>query len=129
VHDERKAGELTVDRLKQIWMEIQKESFGDAIELDESYGVFWTYISHFIHAPFYVYAYAFGDCLVNSLFAKYMEGGIKDFDKKYVELLAAGGSKRYDELLQPFGLNPKDRSFWQSGLDKISELIDSFEKC
>lgn len=127
-HEARRLeGELSSERLNAIWIECQKESFGDSIKLDEDYGYFWYYVSHFFHSPFYVYSYAFGDCLVNSLYAVYQGKKIEDFEGKYLELLAAGGSKRYDELLKPFHLDPKDPKFWQGGLDKISELIDELE--
>ncbi len=126
VHTERREGELTVDRLNEIWMEVQSESLGPAIVLGEGYEVFWCYIGHFIHAPFYVYAYAFGDCLVNSLYAEY-ESAAPGFQKKYFDLLKAGGSKPYGELLAPFGLDARDPDFWQKGLGVVAGLIDELE--
>lgn len=127
VHDERKNGEIPTERLNEIWMEVQTESLGeDIFEFDEEYKYYWSYIPHFVHTPFYVYAYAFGECLVNSLYSVYLENP-EGFEAKYIELLKAGGSKRYDELLKPFGLDPKDPEFWQKGLDMIIEMIDELE--
>ncbi|GAA2829169.1 oligoendopeptidase F [Aminobacter aminovorans] len=126
VHSERKNGELTSDQLGQFWLEVQAESLGPAIKLREGYEVFWSYIPHFIHSPFYVYAYAFGDCLVNSLYAVYQnaEGG---FQEKYFEMLRAGGTKHHSELLKPFGLDATDPAFWQKGLAVVGSLIDELE--
>ncbi|MFI0848220.1 M3 family oligoendopeptidase [Mesorhizobium sp. IMUNJ 23232] len=126
VHAERRNGELTADRLGQFWLEVQKESLGDAIVLREGYESFWTYIPHFIHSPFYVYAYAFGDCLVNSLFAVY-QNAEKGFQDKYFDMLRAGGTKHHSELLAPFGLDASDPAFWGKGLSVISGLIDELE--
>jgi oligoendopeptidase F len=126
VHTERRDGELTAERLGEIWMEIQHESLGDAIEFKEGYETFWAYIPHFIHAPFYVYAYAFGDCLVNSLYARYQQAEA-GFAEKYFELLKAGGSKHHSELLQPFDLDASDPAFWQMGLGMIEGMIDEIE--
>lgn len=128
VHDERKNGEISLERLNQIWLQTQKESLGaDNFIFDEEYNNYWMYIPHFIHSPFYVYSYAFGDCLVNSLYGIY-QNNPEGFEEKYIELLSAGGSKRYDELLKPFGLNPKDPNFWQQGLNVLIGLIDELEK-
>ncbi len=127
LHDERRDGELLPERICEIWMETQSQSFGDAIQLDEDYRVFWCYIPHFIHVPFYVYAYAFGDCLVNSLYAVYQEAE-EDFAGKYLEMLKAGGSKRHKELLAPFGLDASDPAFWNKGLGVIEGMIDELER-
>jgi len=126
VHEERRQGELTADRLGDIWLEVQAESLGPSIELKEGYETFWSYIPHFIHSPFYVYAYAFGDCLVNSLYARYREAEA-GFAEKYFEMLKAGGSKHHSELLKPFGLDASDPKFWQKGLSVIEGLIDEIE--
>ncbi|MDH3233913.1 MAG: M3 family oligoendopeptidase [Alphaproteobacteria bacterium] len=126
VHDERQEGELLPERLCEIWMDVQRESLGPAFDFDEGYRVFWAYIPHFIHAPFYVYAYAFGDCLVNSLYAVY-EDAQDGFAEKYLEMLRAGGSKRHKELLAPFGLDASDPEFWGKGLSVIEGLIDELE--
>ena len=126
VHDERRQGELTPDRLSEIWMEVQKESLGDAFTFGDDYKSFWAYIPHFIHSPFYVYAYAFGDCLVNSLYAVYQDAE-EGFVEKYFEMLKAGGTKRHTELLAPFGLDASDPAFWNKGLDVISGFIDEIE--
>jgi len=126
VHTERRSGELTSDRIGQIWLDVQAESLGDAIHLRPGYETFWTYIPHFIHSPFYVYAYAFGDCLVNSLYAVYLNTE-KGFQEKYFEMLRAGGTKHHEELLKPFGLNASDPGFWQQGLSVIEGLIDELE--
>jgi oligoendopeptidase F len=126
VHAARKEGELTPDDLNRFWMEVQRESLGDGIEFGAGYEVFWTYIPHFIHSPFYVYAYAFGDCLVNSLYARYQESSA-GFQDKYFEMLKAGGTKHHSDLLKPFGLDAADPKFWQKGLDVISGMIDELE--
>ncbi len=126
IHLERREGELTAERMGEIWLEVQGESLGPAIRLGDGYETFWAYIPHFIHSPFYVYAYAFGDCLVNSLFAVYQraEPGFQD---KYFALLKAGGTKRHKELLAPFGLDASDPGFWTMGLSVIEGFIDELE--
>jgi oligoendopeptidase F len=126
VHAERRSGELTSGRIGEIWLEIQAESLGPAIALGEGYETYWTYIPHFIHSPFYVYAYAFGDCLVNSLFAVY-QANAEGFRDKYLDLLRAGGTRHHRELLLPFGLDASDPGFWQKGLSVIEGLIDELE--
>ena len=126
VHTARRQGELRTEEINAIWMEVQAESLGDGIVANEGYEVFWTYIPHFIHSPFYVYAYAFGDCLVNSLYAQY-EKSSEGFAERYFELLKAGGSKHHSELLKPFGLDAKDPQFWSLGLSMIERLIDELE--
>jgi oligoendopeptidase F len=126
VHDERRAAELTPDRINEIWLEVQRESLGPALKLDGLYNYYWAYIPHFIHSPFYVYAYAFGDCLVNSLYAVY-QGGAPGFAEKYLAMLRAGGTLRHQELLAPFGLDAGVPEFWQKGLAVISGFIDELE--
>jgi oligoendopeptidase F len=126
VHEERRQGELTTDRISTLWMEAQGESLGAAVELKPGYEVFWTYIPHFIHSPFYVYAYAFGDCLVNSLYALYEEAH-PGFVAKYFDMLKAGGSKHHSELLSPFGLDASKPEFWQKGLSVMARMIDELE--
>ena len=126
IHTARKEGELTGDDLCRLWLEVQSESLGPAIRLNDGYENFWTYISHFIHSPFYVYAYAFGDCLVNSLYALY-EKSHPGFVEKYFALLEAGGAKPYHELLEPFGLDPKRPDFWQLGLNMLDGMITELE--
>jgi oligoendopeptidase F len=126
VHTERKNGELTAERIGQIWMSVQTESLGEAIDIKPGYENFWMYIPHFIHSPFYVYAYAFGDCLVNSLYAVY-ENAAEGFAERYLAMLAAGGTKHYSELLKPFGLDAKDPRFWDGGLSVIAGMIDELE--
>ena len=126
VHLERRNGELTAEKLSAFWMEVQSESLGPAIELKAGYETFWAYIGHFIHAPFYVYAYAFGDCLVNSLYGVY-EKSREGFAERYLAMLAAGGSKSYNELLQPFGLDARDPAFWSIGLSVIERMIGELE--
>jgi oligoendopeptidase F len=127
VHGERRSGELTAERISQIWMDVQSQSLGPAIKLHGDYKYYWTYIPHFIHSPFYVYAYAFGDCLVNSLYAVYEKGKVPDFEKKYLAMLEAGGTLRHKELLKPFGLDATKPDFWQQGLNIISGFIDELE--
>ncbi len=127
VHNERKNGELSSDQICEFWMKTQSESLGPNIELTDGYKYFWSYIPHFIHTPFYVYAYAFGDCLVNVLIQLYDEG-LPDFKNNYIELLKSGGSKHYSEVLKPFNVDLKNKDSWQKGLSMISGLIDEFEK-
>src|SRR5450631_44806 len=126
VHLERRNGELTSDKICELWMSVQSESLGPAIELKAGYETFWSYIPHFIHAPFYVYAYAFGDCLVNSLYAVY-EKSASGFAERYLVMLAAGGTKHHTELLAPFGLDARDPKFWDGGLSVIANLIGEIE--
>ncbi|MBV9954850.1 MAG: M3 family oligoendopeptidase, partial [Pseudolabrys sp.] len=126
VHAERRKGELTPDKLCELWMAVQSESLGPAIKLKEGYEVFWSYIPHFVHSPFYVYAYAFGDCLVNSLYAVY-EKSNEGFAERYLAMLAAGGTKHHSELLAPFGLDATDPKFWDGGLSVIANLIGELE--
>ena len=111
-------------------MQTQTKALGPAVRLDESYRPIWAYVPHFVHTPFYVYAYAFGDCLVNALWQNYQVKSSADklvFVEQYIELLKAGGTKRYDEALKPFDLNPADASFWNLGLDMIAGMIDELE--
>lgn len=127
LHTARKEGELTPEQINAIWLEVQAESLGDSIVLGEGYETFWSYIPHFIHSPFYVYAYAFGDCLVNSLYARYRESE-QGFQQKYFEMLRAGGTRHHTELLKPFGLDAADPGFWDKGLSVISGMIDELER-
>ena len=126
LHDARRAGELTPDDIGALWMSVQGESLGPAFDFMEGYESFWAYIPHFVHSPFYVYAYAFGDGLVNALYAVYEEGDA-DFQVKYFDMLRAGGSKHHKELLAPFGLDASDPAFWDKGLSMISGFIDELE--
>ncbi len=126
IHTERRNGELTAQRIGEIWLSVQSESLGPAIEIKPGYETYWMYIPHFIHSPFYVYAYAFGDCLVNSLYAVY-ENASDGFAERYLAMLAAGGTKHYSELLKPFGLDAKDPKFWDGGLSVIEALIAELE--
>lgn len=128
VHNERKKGELSEQRLCEIWFEVQKESLGEHIKLEDSYKYYWTYISHFIHSPFYVYSYAFGDCLVNSLYTAYLNDNSGTFEGKYTDMLKAGGTLHHKEMLKPFGLDATNPSFWQGGIDMIIGLIDEMER-
>ena len=127
VHDERRSGELTPDRLGEIWMAAQKDSLGPAIRFDDDYRAFWAYIPHFVHSPFYVYAYAFGDCLVNSLYAVYQDAH-EGFAGRYLEMLKAGGTLRHQELLAPFGLDASKPEFWAKGLRVVEGFIDELEQ-
>jgi len=126
VHDERRESELTPDRLGEIWFDVQKESLGPAISFHDEYRFYWSYIPHFIHTPFYVYAYAFGDCLVNALYAVYQDAD-SGFAERYLDMLRAGGTKRHKELLAPFGLDASDPQFWERGLRIIESLIDELD--
>ena len=126
LHDARREGELTPDRIGELWLQVQSESLGPAIRLHDEYKTFWAYIPHFIHSPFYVYAYAFGDCLVNSLYAVYQDAEA-GFAEKYLDMLRAGGTQRHGELLAPFGLDASDPAFWDKGLGVIEGFIDELE--
>ena len=126
LHDARRGGELTPDDINALWMSVQAESLGPAFEFMDGYETFWAYIPHFVHSPFYVYAYAFGDGLVNALYAVYDEG-TPGFEDKYFDMLKAGGSKHHKELLAPFGLDASDPAFWDKGLSMISGFIDELE--
>ncbi len=128
IHAERRQGELLPERIGEIWMQVQAESLGPAFNFAEEYRLFWAYVPHFIHSPFYVYAYAFGDCLVNALYAVYQATPDKaEFADKYTQMLEAGGTLRHKELLAPFGLDASKPDFWQKGLDVISGFIDELE--
>jgi oligoendopeptidase F len=127
LHDERRKGEVAVERIGELWMQVQTESLGPAFDFTPDYNVYWAYIPHFVHTPFYVYAYAFGDCLVNALYGVFREGH-PGFQKKYLEMLKAGGTKRHKELLAPFGLDASDPAFWRKGLDVIAGFIDELEQ-
>ena len=126
VHEARKNGELTAEQICELWMSVQAESLGPSIKFGEGYETYWAYIPHFIHSPFYVYAYAFGDCLVNSLYGVY-EKSHAGFAERYFALLSAGGTKHHSELLKPFGLDAKDPAFWQIGLNMIEGMIVELE--
>jgi oligoendopeptidase F len=126
LHDERRSGELLPERIGELWTQLQTESLGPAFEFTPEYSVFWSYVPHFVHSPFYVYAYAFGDCLVNALYSVF-QSGHPGFQTKYLEMLKAGGTKRHQELLAPFGLDASDPAFWTKGLDVISGFIDELE--
>ena len=126
VHAERRKGEIACDRLCDIWMDVQRESLGSAFRYDDEYRFYWTYIPHFIHSPFYVYAYAFGDCLVNSLYAVY-QNAERGFAERYLDMLRAGGTLRHRELLAPFGLDAGDPKFWAKGLGVVAGFIDELE--
>ena len=126
LHAARAEGELTPDQINAIWMSVQGESLGPVFEFMDGYETFWSYIPHFVHSPFYVYAYAFGDGLVNALYAVYEEGDT-EFQAKYFDMLRAGGSKHHTELLAPFGLDASDPKFWDKGLSMISAMIDELE--
>ena len=128
LHEERKGGEISPERIGEIWMDVQRESLGPAFDFTPDYAVYWAYIPHFVHTPFYVYAYAFGDCLVNALYGVYQDGEVADFEKKYLAMLRAGGTLRHRDLLAPFGLDASDPAFWARGLDVISGFIDELER-
>jgi oligoendopeptidase F len=126
VHSERRLGEIGPDRLGDMWLEVQRESLGPAFKFSDEYRHFWSYIPHFVHTPFYVYAYAFGDCLVNSLYESYRQG-LPGFEQRYIDMLKAGGTLRHRDLLKPFGLDASDPAFWRQGLDVITGFIDELE--
>ena len=126
LHKARDKGELTPDEINNIWLSVSHESLGDCFSFFEGYETFWSYVPHFIHSPFYVYAYAFGDGLVNALYSRF-EAKLPGFEEKYLAMLSSGGSKHHSELLKPFGLDASDPTFWSGGLDVISTLIDKLE--
>ena len=126
LHLARREGELTAQAIGEAWMSVQADSLGPSIELGEGYETFWAYVPHFVHSPFYVYAYAFGDCLVNSLYGVYRNSA-PGFAEKYLAMLSAGGTKHHSQLLAPFGLDARDPSFWSIGLGMIEGLIDELE--
>jgi oligoendopeptidase F len=126
LHAARREGELTPEDINALWMSVQAESLGDAFEFMDGYETFWAYIPHFVHSPFYVYAYAFGDGLVNALYAVYADG-TPGFEEMYFDMLKAGGSKHHKELLAPFGLDASDPQFWDKGLSMIAGFIDELE--
>ncbi|MGC9269711.1 M3 family oligoendopeptidase [Acidiphilium sp.] len=131
LHDRRRSGELLPEEIGQIWLDVQRESLGPAFNFTEEYRMFWAYVPHFIHSPFYVYAYAFGDCLVNALYGLYQDeraaGRGGDFVRRYTAMLRAGGTKRHGELLAPFGIDASNPAFWHRGLDVIAGFIDELE--
>ena len=127
VHAERKNGELSEERIAEIWLEVMRESLGQYVIVDDDSKYIWPIVSHFFHSPFYVYAYSFADCLVNSLYQVYREKSVPDFADKYLHMLSETGIKRYDALLQPFSLNAHDKNFWDKGLSLIEEYIDELE--
>lgn len=124
IHSARKNGEISLEKICEFWIEVQKESLGKIFNFDEEYKYFWCYIPHFIHSPFYVYSYAFGDCLVNSLYKIYENKKVVNFKEKYREMLASGGTKHHKEMLKPFNIDLKNSDFWQNGLDIIKKYVD-----
>ena len=127
-HEARIKSELTPDEISDIWMETQSHAVGPSINLNSDYRVLWGYIPHFVHTPFYVYAYAFGDSLVNALWHSYQVSDKEDFSKKYIQLLSAGGTKSHNELLKPFQLSAYKSSFWDRGVSMITGLMDELEE-
>lgn len=128
IHNARKQQEIPVEEINKFWLEVQQKSLGKAFKFNDEYQYFWCYIPHFIHSPFYVYSYAFGECLVNSLYAVYKSQKITNFNDKYLEMLKLGGVNHYQEMLKPFNLDLKKESFWQAGLDVIIEYINQLEE-
>jgi oligoendopeptidase F len=126
VHDERRTGEVSAERLGELWMQVQRESLGPAFDFSPDYACYWAYIPHFVHSPFYVYAYAFGDCLVNALYGVFRDGHPR-FQEKYLAMLKAGGTLRHKDLLAPFGLDASEPKFWARGLDVIAGFIDELD--
>ena len=127
-HDERKQGELSEQRLAEIWVEVQKDVLGPAVVVDENSAYIWSQVGHFFFLPFYVYAYSFADCLVNSLYQVSQENRVENFPAQYLDMLSKTAITEYDELLAPFGLNPSDTAFWNKGLSLISGYIDELER-
>ena len=127
-HEARIKSELTPDEIGEIWMQTQSHAVGPYINLTDEYKVLWGYIPHFVHTPFYVYAYAFGDSLVNALWYSYQNSDKNVFAEKYLDMLSAGGTKGHNDLLKPFNLSAYDKSFWNKGVSMISGLMDELEK-
>lgn len=128
MHEERKLGEISADRISEIWVEEMRNYLGPWVNVDENSSRIWALLSHVFGSPFYVYAYAFADCLVNSLYQVYRDGSIPDFADKYLNMLSETGVKKYDELLEPFGLDAHSPEFWDKGMDLIAEYIDELER-
>lgn len=127
MHEGRRSqGELSSDRLSEYWLTTQRAMFGDSVQLGEDYGIWWSYIPHFLSTPGYVYSYAFGELLVLALYGMYQQQGAS-FVTKYLELLSAGGSRTPYELLQPFGIDLDNPAFWQQGLNVIEEMLTRVE--
>ena len=125
-HAMRQEGELAPEDISALWLEVMAESLGPAVKLNPGYEHYWAYVSHFVHAPFYVYAYAFGDLLVRGLMEKRREDPVA-FAPLYEDLLAAGGTRTYVEALKPFGLNPREKAFWAAGMSQLERLVDEFD--
>jgi oligoendopeptidase F len=125
-HAAREAGEVSAEEIGKLWLEVMGESLGPAIKLNRGYEHYWAYIGHFVHSPFYVYAYAFGDLLVRALMEKRREDPAA-FAPLYEDLLAAGGTRTYVEALKPFGLDPREKAFWAAGMNGLERLVDEFE--
>lgn len=125
-HDERQKGEVSQQRINELWLTEMGASLGPAVSLNPGYEHWWSYVSHFVHSPFYVYAYAFGDLLVAALMEA-RRADPKGFTPLYRDLLAGGGAKTYVEALKPFGLNPRDPAFWSVGCKRLERLVDQFE--
>ena len=128
LHERRKKEELTEEDINEAFIKVQQNSLGDGISIEEEYKYFWAYVSHFFHAPFYVYAYAFGDCLVNSLYSVYKNKSVPNFEEKYIKMLEAGGTLGHKELLAPFNISLTDKTFWQGGIDILKSYIKEFEE-
>jgi oligoendopeptidase F len=126
-HRARAEGELTTEHLSKMWLSTQRAMFSDSVTLTEDYGIWWSYIPHFIHTPGYVYAYAFGDLLVRALYARYREAG-EGFAELYLRMLAAGGSDWPDELVKPLHVDLTAPDFWLRGLDLLSEMVARAEQ-
>ncbi|MBO4294210.1 MAG: M3 family oligoendopeptidase [Alphaproteobacteria bacterium] len=128
VHNERRAGEVSEERLCEIWLEEMKDSLGEYVEVGDDCKYIWSQVGHFFFLPFYVYAYSFADCLVNSLYEVYQQKEVENFEDKYLHLLSKTAIGDYEKILQPFGLNPNKPDFWQQGLNLISSYIDELER-
>ena len=128
MHRERKKGEVPVERIREIWVEEMRDYLGEYVNVDEHSSYLWAHLSHVFEQPFYVYAYAFADCLVNSLYQVYRDKSVSGFEKKYLEMLSETGIKRYDELLKPFGLDARSPEFWDKGMNLIAEYIGELER-
>ena len=123
----REEGELTAERFNELWLETQRDMFGDSVTITEEYGCWWSYVPHFLHTPGYVYAYSFGELLVLALYRLYQEEG-ESFVPKYIDLLAAGDSDYPDRLLARVGVDINDPDFWQKGIDVIEEWVTQAER-
>ncbi len=128
IHGARRTeGELTTERFSALWMDTQRAMFADSVTLGRDYGIWWSYIHHFLFAPGYVYAYAFGELLVRALYSRYRASG-GGFPERYLAMLAAGGSQWPHLMVAPLGVDLRDPGFWKQGLGLLEEMVGRAEE-